>query len=122
MQSTEQRHQEQTTVHLLPCSIEHDGPLAVSSYFQIKKEKLDLKASLRGRELVGKEVQLPQRVCGVHAVQGQRTQKTEATWEYAGQFKKLVVWQHDVAPELGPINECFDWFDIADKVRLHYSL
>lgn len=107
-----------STVHYLPCTIDHNGPVPVNSFFQIKKSKNnELKSAFRGRELVGKEIELPKGVIGVNAVQNSHKDKTESSWDCVGQFEKITVWQHDVAPDLSVIQDCVDWFDIASNVR-----
>jgi len=104
-------------VHFLPCSIEFDGPVAVNSFFQIKKSKNELRSAFRGRELVGKELKLPATVLGINAVQNRQTESTESSWDCVGQFDKINVWQHDIAPDLGQLQDCIDWFEIAEQVR-----
>lgn len=105
-----------SAIHYLPCSIEHDGPLPVSSFFQVQTAKTGLVSSLRGRELVGKVMPLPDGVVGLNIVQGSATSKTELSWDCSGHFDEITVWQHDVAPDLGQVQECMNWFDIAEKV------
>jgi hypothetical protein len=114
--------QEQTsTIHYLPCTIAHDGPLAVNSFFQIQKTKAGMISSLRGRQLVGKTLPLPPNVTGLNIVQDGTTSKTELSWDCGGHFQEIVVWQHDIAPDLGQLQDCFNWFEIADKVRHRLS-
>ncbi len=106
-----------STIHFLPCSIEFDGPVAVNSFFQIKQSKNELRSAFRGRELVGKELKLPATVLGINAVQNRQTESTESSWDCVGQFEKINVWQHDIAPDLGQLQDCIDWFEIAEQVR-----
>jgi hypothetical protein len=105
-----------STVHLLPCTIDFDGPVPVNSFFQIKKSKNDLRSAFRGRELVGNILALPHGVQGVNAVQMKPSEKTETSWDCVGRFKEITVWQHDVAPDVGQLQDCLDWFEIADEV------
>lgn len=105
-----------STVHFLPCSIEFDGPVAVNSFFQIKKSKNEMRSAFRGRELVGKELKLPANILGINAVQNRQTESTESSWDCVGQFDKINVWQHDIAPDLGQLQDCIDWFEIAEQV------
>ncbi len=109
-----------STVHFLPCTIDFDGPLAVNSFFQIQQTKTGLRSSLRGRELIGKELALPAGVVGINAIQDSLKSKTETTWDCTGQFSEITVWQHDIAPDMGQMQDCFQWFDIAQKVRSVY--
>ena len=109
-----------STVHYLPCTIDYNGPVPVNSFLQIKKLKNnELKSAFRGRELVGKEIELHKGVIGVNAVQNSHIDKTESSWECVGQFEKIIVWQHDIAPDLSVIQDCVDWFDIANNVSLN---
>lgn len=105
-----------SSVHMLPCNVSHDGPVDVKSFFQVRTTKSDLRAAFRGRELVGKEVKLPTGVLGINARQTAPAQKTEAAFECEGHFDSMTVWQHDVAPDLGSIQDCLDWFEICSKV------
>lgn len=117
MEAVQNSQKLMSTVHYLPCTIDHNGPVPVNSFFQIKKQKNgELKSAFRGRELIGKEIELPKGVIGVNAVQNSHTDKTESSWECVGQFDKVTVWQHDIAPDLGVLQDCMDWFDIASNV------
>ena len=112
-----QHDKNMSTVHFLPCTIDFDGPVPVNSFFQVKRSKTDLKAAFRGRELVGKELSLPADVLGVNAVQNRPKESSETSWDCVGQFDKITVWQHDVAPDLGQLQDCIDWFEIAEQVK-----
>eukprot|EP00388_Colpodella_angusta_P035657 GDKK01036678.1.p1 GENE.GDKK01036678.1~~GDKK01036678.1.p1 ORF type:complete len:131 (-),score=10.83 GDKK01036678.1:149-541(-) len=117
--SLEQDEQDKnlSTVHFLPCTIDFDGPVPVNSFFQVQRAKTELKASFRGRELIGKEMKLPTNVLGVNAIQNRPKEASETSWDCVGQFDKITVWQHDVAPDLGQLQECIDWFEIAEQVH-----
>ena len=75
-----------------------------------------MRSAFRGRELVGKELKLPTNVLGINAVQNRQTESTESSWDCVGQFDKINVWQHDIAPDLGQLQDCIDWFEIAEQV------
>ena len=108
----------QSSVHLLPCSIDFDGPLDVNSFFRIeKKNKAEYRSAFRGRELIGKDFNLPHDILGINVVQGATASKTEITWDCEGEFKRIVIWQHDLAPELSQLQDKVDWFAVAEKVR-----
>ncbi len=106
-----------SVVHLLPCNIEFDGTAPVNSYFQISEGKRDqMLTHFRGRELVGKKLKLPDGVIGLNAVQDTRKQSDNIHWEITGNFHEINVWQHDVAMDLTQINECLEWFELAESV------
>ena len=70
MKIPDYRPQERTesTVHMLPCSLNFDGSAPVSDYFKIKpvEGSKNLKEShFRGRALVGVQVPLPEGVKGI---------------------------------------------------------
>lgn len=111
-----------SSIHYLPCNIHYDGSSDVNSYFQIQSIKLSnkLQAVFRGRELIGQELLLSGRnVIGINVVQKQPKSNTELNWEVTGNFNKIAVWQHDVAPDLTHFDEALEWFEIANEVSLN---
>eukprot|EP01065_Artemidia_motanka_P019172 TRINITY_DN2273_c0_g1_i2.p1 TRINITY_DN2273_c0_g1~~TRINITY_DN2273_c0_g1_i2.p1 ORF type:complete len:155 (+),score=46.15 TRINITY_DN2273_c0_g1_i2:59-466(+) len=46
-------------VHLLPCSVQHDGPTDVTAYFKVAGSGDEQQSTLRGRALSGCTVQVP---------------------------------------------------------------
>ncbi|KAJ1425495.1 ribonuclease H2, subunit C [Ochromonadaceae sp. CCMP2298] len=60
----------QSSLHLLPCDIDYDGPAPVNSFFQMQVSErgargkargaVELVGAFRGRELVGAQMSLPQ--------------------------------------------------------------
>lgn len=113
-----------STVHLLPCSIAHNGPAPIKSFFLIKEEKDGTKIShIRGRELKGKTVTLPPQVVGLCVTQRANGDKGVASahagkvWTAENHFNSLTVWQHDLSPDLQFIEDSMDWFQIAANVH-----
>ena len=54
-------------VHYLPCSIKHDGPALINSYFEssVKTEKGDsFVSNFRGRQLIGQLCSIPKNMIG----------------------------------------------------------
>lgn len=122
-------------IHYLPCNIDYDGPAPVSSYFIVKSSDNndgEVHASLRGRQLVGVAVQLPQNVHGVcaitsksaagqhleqsHLQQQQEQRRRGLSLEPVGSFSSITMWQHDVKPDTGVLQDCFDWLSVAQAV------
>ena len=52
------------TLHHLPCSIDFNGSVPVSSYFVVNDENKIKEAMFRGRLLRGERVQLPEQIEG----------------------------------------------------------
>ena len=108
---------EESSVHLLPCSIAYDGNAPVSDFFRVKKSddaKAADRAAFRGRALQGREVVLPPQVQGL--VLG----KMEGGGGHVGvdgAFSKLTMWEHDVQPDTGVLQDCLHWFEVADAVH-----
>lgn len=135
--------EQDSEIHLLPCSIEYNGPAPVSGFFQIEsmledkasgslasehsKNKKILKSHYRGRMLKGELVELPCAVDGIHAMQKINgaigDSCTEPVkWEIAGTFKAIHVWEHDHDPDTEMFEDCFRWFDIARSVSINFEL
>jgi ribonuclease H2 subunit C len=122
---------ETTAVHLLPCSIDHDGPARVSDFFHPRQVETatssassnsTLEATLRGRLLRGKQMALPLGVRGV--VLQQSTPPRSRVLEhqnYASEqstFDHIVYWNHDSAPSNGDyIPQAMKVFDVARAVH-----
>jgi hypothetical protein len=115
----EEENQNKSTMHFLPCTIDYNGPAPVNSFFHVSKVKINFKSALRGRELIGTELQLTDGVVGINAVQSKPIDNTETVWNTTGEFDKIMIWQHDLAPDLVPMQDLLDWFAIADKVRVN---
>ncbi|XP_015681954.1 ribonuclease H2 subunit C-like [Protobothrops mucrosquamatus] len=92
-------------LHLLPCSIQHDGPAAVARYFapavRRDPEAPDGEASVsfRGRSLKGKESCLPKGYVGLvleEANLGLTLKEREVSVKST--FDSLTVWNLEQAP------------------------
>lgn len=117
-----------SVIHLLPCSIEYDGPAPVSSYFHItagvNNNPSNLQARFRGRALQGRMQELPNSVLGINAIQKMRSLESldkETIWEAEGTFDRLSIWQHDIPPDLSQFQDYLNWFEISKSVS-EYSL
>ena len=114
-----------TSVHLLPCSIEYDGPARVSDYFRPRQvsAKGDIEATLRGRLLRGQTVKLPDDISGF-VLQQTDLKIGGASGEarnYAivhGVFDEITYWNHDLAPSgRDYLPQAMRWFDVARAVH-----
>lgn len=112
----------ESSVHLLPCTIYHDGPAPIQNYFQTEQVTKDqssdkeyLVANFRGRRLEGLPVTLPENTigCVVH------TNRTDKSLEVHSTFKSLTVWEHDQLPSKEVMDKSMEYFDIANIVRTH---
>jgi len=108
---------EESRVHLLPCSIAYDGNAPVNDFFKVKKgdgAKTADRAAFRGRALQGREVVLPPQVQGI--VLG-KMEGGGGCVSVDGAFSKLTMWEHDVQPDTGVMQDCLHWFEVADAVH-----
>ncbi|KAJ6833506.1 ribonuclease H2 subunit C [Iris pallida] len=119
-------------VHLLPCSIKHDGPSPVSQYFKPRKTGVVVdglsveEAYFRGRKLQGVTVPLPDGYRGYvleknNLRKGKRAEASDgesSNWKSRAEFGNLTYWNHDTLPSLDdPLARCFHWFAVADALH-----
>eukprot|EP01038_Epipyxis_sp_PR26KG_P010557 gene10557-14183_t len=122
----------ESIVHYLPCSIDYDGPAPIKSYFMVedfnqkrenennieKSESGFKRSRIRGRELIGQDIILPSNIRGLNMVKSEiSTNDGCVKFDSAGLFQKITVWQHDVPPDLTPINDLLDWIEIANTIH-----
>lgn len=103
----------QSTVHLLPCSIDYDGAAPIKSFFLIDKkgDSGTVMSHFRGRGLQGKSLNLGEEVQGVCVCdKGNKNMIVEGT------FDSLTIWEHDSAPDMAPMEDILSWFSIASSV------
>jgi hypothetical protein len=114
-----------SVIQVMPFSIDYNGTAPVNSYMRVCEQKGELRTHFRGRELVGNEVKLPAQVKGVHAIPATRKLGTASptrsddvgdSLEVTGEFSSFILWQHDVSPNVGQVEEALDWFEVADSV------
>ena len=106
-----------STIHLLPCTIDFNGPAPVSSYFRIKSEQGVLTSHFRGRKLRGIKVPLPEATTGVCVTKVFNSETQKPEWEITEKFNAITDWQHDTTPSTNHLEEYFDWFELAESVR-----
>lgn len=107
-----------STVHVLPCSIDYDGVSQVTSYFMVQKDTKDdlLHSKFRGRDLVGKEVVVPETMKVFHSVVPVSKGGNKNSLEIVEEVQRFNIWQHDSPPDMSNIQECMDWMEIANAV------
>ena len=110
-------HHEAVKCHLMPFTIDYEGPASVSNYFEttfIKKEGSEtIESSFRGRPLKGKQVQLPAGYSGAII----KREENDCI-SVAGEFKQLYYWKYDEEPsESDPLPRSLDWFAISSALH-----
>lgn len=93
----------------------------VSTFFEVGDHttiKDSYVAQLRGREIVGQDVTLPDNVSGAVLVKhGGNGTSLECSYIVSALVDKVVVWEHDRAPQSGDFADYLDWFELANAVR-----
>ncbi|KAI3420480.1 uncharacterized protein J3R85_012787 [Psidium guajava] len=119
-------------VHLLPCTIEYDGPCAVSQYFKPRPTGVEVdglavqEAYFRGRKLQGAAVPLPPGYSGF--VLGKKTfgetsgsEISEGNlnfWETKAKFGSVAYWNHDCLPSQDDaFLRSFHWISVAEALH-----
>ncbi|KAI6703085.1 hypothetical protein NL676_012221 [Syzygium grande] len=119
-------------VHLLPCTIKHDGPCAVSHYFKPRATGMEAdglavqEAYFRGRKLQGAAVPLPRGYSGF--VIGKKTSgETSGSeisegdlnyWEMKAKFGSVTYWNHDCLPSQDDaFLRSFHWIAVAEALH-----
>eukprot|EP00877_Chromochloris_zofingiensis_P014577 jgi/Chrzof1/9373/Cz04g00130.t1 len=123
-----------SSVHWLPCAINHNGPARVSEYFQVAQAQCSQptadqgtyigvqSAHIRGRRLQGCHRQLPPGFQGLVLTSKSPSAVCDASdsrqWSSTAWFTELTVWNHDVPPTPGDTSiRCLDWLQLADKIH-----
>jgi hypothetical protein len=126
------RHPRLINVNLLPCSISHDGPANVSSFFVVESDQErsaesdqeHLSAHFRGRLLEGQRIPLPDGNEGLllnpqcpsmHVEDGHATGRF---LEIRGTFDAVNVWVHD--RNFGsddPFQRALAWIELASAIH-----
>ena len=79
----------ETKVHLLPLTIEYDGPALISSYFQPNDDV----STFRGINLRGKTDSLSGIVvCEEHSVPDEAEDGVEKVWAIESHFNEITHW------------------------------
>eukprot|EP00613_Pedinella_sp_CCMP2098_P048546 CAMPEP_0171828522 /NCGR_PEP_ID=MMETSP0992-20121227/7218_1 /TAXON_ID=483369 /ORGANISM="non described non described, Strain CCMP2098" /LENGTH=134 /DNA_ID=CAMNT_0012443731 /DNA_START=29 /DNA_END=433 /DNA_ORIENTATION=- len=121
-----------TEVHSIPCSIDHDGPANVNSFFLVEDatpeemtlSEAPLRAHFRGRFLEGEFVRLPEGCEGVCTspgcapmVDGQPL-VVDRFHEVRSTFEGATVWQHDRQKGTDdPLHRALAWVELAAAIH-----
>ena len=114
--------------HLLPAQIQHTGPAAVSTYFKPTQQQDAegrpsglLKATFRGRQLVGEEVPLPAGYMGTvlqDTLAAEIADGEERRWVTRAGFDTITYWKHDDLPQSNdPVRKALEWAALADVLH-----
>lgn len=105
-------------IQLLPFEINYNGPAKINSYFLVDhKVSTNQKIShFRGRRLIGKDVLFPEKIIGLHGLVKKDIISGKGTIDPIETFPQITVWQHDIAPEIGNLEECFNWLELTSEV------
>lgn len=114
-------------VHLVPCAIKSNGAAPISQYFhpvatdQVIDGKTVLHAALRGRELYGARLGVPDGYYGCVLRQSQPA-STDITWTAESQFEELTYWLHDVVPTASDLlPRALEWAELAKEAHAPIS-
>ncbi|OAY71492.1 ribonuclease H2 subunit C [Ananas comosus] len=120
-------------VHLLPCSIKHNGPCAISHYFKPRTTDVEVdglsveEAFFRGRKLLGATVPIPDGYRG-YILERKKLGKGKdaegstdgdfSSWASRAEFRSVTYWDHDILPSTDdPLLRCFHWFPVANALH-----
>lgn len=105
-----------SNVHYLPCGIKYDGPTDVNSFFRISTDVSTgvLTSHLRGRELKGSHVVLPNNISGLCVTPGKDDPRQ---WEVTAEFDDMTLWEHDLTPDVAQMQEYLNYFAVAQAVH-----
>lgn len=108
--------------HFLPCTIENfDSKAPVSDFFHYNKENSTInpnnkdlyKSHFHGRALIGKEIQLPDNLNGFLYKKG----IDSGTVDVESCFDKIVLWEHDIAPDSRKFEDMLHWFEMSKTLH-----
>ncbi|KAK9851878.1 hypothetical protein WJX84_002323 [Apatococcus fuscideae] len=114
-----------STIHLLPCTIQHNGVANVNEYFltsHIDQAGSNiLEATLRGRQLYGAQLPVPPGYeCHVLERQQQPPQHTgeaPASWQSTASASSITYWKHDIHPaKTDDIPRCYEWLKLSEQI------
>jgi hypothetical protein len=111
---------QENVINILPFQLNYDGVAPVKSYFLInKKQNGEYVSHFRGRRLIGKDFTVPYGVTAINAVvPTNKDLGPGSKIEIQNEYSSFRQWQHDCSPDPSSLQECFDWMEIADAVRL----
>ena len=107
-----------SSVHLLPCTVHYNGTAPIAQYFlpTVTKERNGVDsehiAAFRGRELKGVRVPIPEGGVGAVVAESQ-----DNLVQVGGTFNSMIMWEHDVTPNVNAVTKPLSWFKIAKQVH-----
>ena len=114
--------------HLVPCEISYTGPAPVSMYFKPRAPAAAggaSEAALRGRQLRGRALELPDGVRGAvlqDTVQASVADGEERRWVHTGSFDALTYWKHDDAPTAhDAAARTLEWVKLAQVLHAEHA-
>ncbi|KAG0172654.1 hypothetical protein DFQ28_007372 [Apophysomyces sp. BC1034] len=106
----------QSKAHLLPFSVDLEGPVAAQQYLNVESTEDNTKTTiLLGRKLVGRNVNLP---CEGHIWRPDHD--NEDRWVKTGApISEFVLWKKDRSPDENDarLKAMEGWFDIAEAIH-----
>ncbi|XP_036934063.1 ribonuclease H2 subunit C [Acanthopagrus latus] len=113
---------QRTTVHLMPCEIEHDGPAQVSQYITAttKDHKHEKTVSFRGHGLKGQELSCPQGYTGLvlKEIDKPGSDQEDRTVRLSSVFDKLTYWNLETPPNSDDtVVMAMDWPELAEAIH-----
>lgn len=131
----------QFSMHMLPCSIQHNGPAPVSQFFrpsaqavpgdaEAAEAKVE-EAAFRGRKLLGATVPLSPGFKGFvletlpdeHDKSGTPrgtgdTAVMHEGWRVQSTFSEIRYWEHGRAPSItDPLQRCLAWLKLSEQIH-----
>ncbi|KAJ2822587.1 hypothetical protein IWW50_004149, partial [Coemansia erecta] len=119
-------------LHLLPCSIDHDGPVKSSTYFIPQPQTKDstFETAFRGRQLHGRSIELPEGYSGHVVVECVSENTNDIAFEEndgcaqlelrsTEQFDRFTVWEHDrlPMPDDDEVISALAWIQVANSIH-----
>ncbi|XP_066466346.1 ribonuclease H2 subunit C [Tiliqua scincoides] len=108
-------------LHLLPCSVEHDGAAPVQRFFApALRGQAEPAVSFRGRSLKGKQVLLPEGYVGLVVEEDPAPflESEEQKLQVKSTFESLTVWNLERAPDSNAeVIMAFGWPKIAEGIH-----
>ncbi|KAK3252524.1 hypothetical protein CYMTET_38180 [Cymbomonas tetramitiformis] len=125
--STDKLTEGKLQTHLVPCAIKSNGVAPISQYFrpeatdQVIDGKTVLHAALRGRELNGARLGVPDGYNG-YVMRSSQPASSETTWTAESQFEELTYWLHDVVPTASDLlPRALEWAELAKEAHAPIS-
>ena len=114
--------------HLLPAQIMHTGAAEVNIYFKPTQPQDangqpsgPLKATFRGRQLVGEQMPLPEGYTGTvlqDTLAADIGDDEERRWVAKASFDKVTYWKHDELPQPSdPVRKALEWAALAEVLH-----